>query len=239
MIRSVRIALVLPVIAVAACAVNLGGPSPENYDTVALSTPAGASAAQVGQAIRAAGAEIAMVSAEQDSAWLAEMAAAAGLELSGPSRSSGRSLAFMTNIELLGDTSLVLAVADGGQVHMHDALYRIDRYRNLDLMTVHFDAPDLRAAVRTLLGYIATDVGADVALVIAVSGPTPQAVDSAAVLMRATLGNAVECDDDNQARQLAGSLHVRLLYGPSARMRCLGARPLEGLAGVNARLQVR
>lgn len=241
MIRSIRTLplLVLIVVAAAACAVRLGGPSPENYDTVALAAPSGASAADVGAAIRAAGAEIAFIAAPQDAAWLTEVAAAAGLALSGPSTSGEQALAFMTNVELLGDTSLVLAVPAGGTIHMHDALYKVDNNRNLDLMIVHFDAPDLRAAVRTLLGYIATDVGADVALVLAVSGDTPQAADSAAVLMRATLGSGLECVTENQSAPLTGTLPVRLLYGPSARMGCLGARPLEGMTGVNARLQVR
>lgn len=237
MIRSVRIAVVaLTAATLAACAVRLGGPSPENYDTVALAPGAGADATQIGTALREAGAEIAFFSTEQDSAWLAQVAQAAQLTLSGPGRTSGRSLAFMTNLELLGDTALMLAVADGGVVHMHDALYTIDEYRNIDLLSVHFDATDLRAAVRTLLGYIATDVGADVALVIAMSGSTPQAADSAAVLMRATLGSALECGDEPD---LTIRPPVRLLYGPSARMTCLSVQPFGTPAGVNARLQVR
>jgi len=235
--RSIRTTVVVCAAALAAtaCAVNLGGPSAENYDTVVFAAPPGASAAEVGAAIREAGAEIAMVTASQDSTWLAEVATNARLQLSGPGTTSGRSLAFMTNIELLGDTALVLGVDGGGYVHMHDALYQIDEYRNLDLMTVRLDAPDVRAAARTLLSYIATDVGADVALIIALEAATPAAADSASVLMRATVSDAELCEGD-----ITGAPQtVRLLYHPSARIECLSARPLASPAGIVARLQVR
>jgi hypothetical protein len=117
---------------------------------------------------------------------------------------------------------------------MHDALYQVDDDRFIDLMMVRLDAPDLRAAVRTLLAYIATDVGARSAIALAVEAPSAAAADSAAVLMRATLGNAAECGSIPAADQPAS---LRLLYGPSARLRCLSAHAVPG--GVLARLEVQ
>ncbi|MEX0907948.1 MAG: hypothetical protein WD054_06420, partial [Gemmatimonadota bacterium] len=125
-------------------------------------------------------------------------------------------------------------VEGGGSVHMHDALYKIDDDRNIDLMMVRFDAPDLRAAVRTLFGYIATDVAASAAVLLAIDAVSPQAADSAAVLMRATLGSGLECAGVDAADAGAS---VRLLYGPSARLACLNARALA--PGIFARVQVQ
>lgn len=233
--RTIRIVILVPLVllAASACALRLGGAGPVTYSAVAIRADAGANAAAVATQLRDAGAQLVLLSAAQDSAWFASVAGAAGLELSGPGETSGRGLAFMTNLELLGDTSLVLDVDGGGAVHMHDALYQVDERRNIDLMFVRFDGPDLRAAVRTLLGYIATDVGASAALLLAIDAPTPQAADSATVLVRATLGNAAECGDIAAA---ATTSRVRLLYGPSARLTCLSAQALSN--GVFARVQV-
>jgi hypothetical protein len=218
-----------------ACAVRLGGPSPELYNAVALSVAPDASAAEVASALTAGGAEIVLLAADQDSAWFASVATSVGLELSGPGRTSGRGMAFMTDLEILGDTSLSLNVPGGGRVHMHDALYKIDEYRNLDLMMIKFDAPDIRAAVTTLLGYFATDVGADAAVVLAMDAPTPQLADSAAVLMRAHISSARECQNEPE---ISSTLPVRLLYGPSARVTCPNARVFGGTSGIAARIQV-
>lgn len=233
--RTIRVVLIAPLalLTATACALRLGGSGPETYSAVAIRAEAGTDAAAFATQLRDAGADLVLLSATQDSAWFASVADAAGLDLSGPGETSGRGLAFMTSLELLGDTSLVLDVAGGGEVHMHDALYKVDDDRNIDLMFVRFDGPDLRAAVRTLLGYIATDVGASAALLLAIDAQTPQVADSATVLVRATLGNAAECGDIPAA---ATTARVRLLYGPSARLTCLSAQALPN--GVFARVQV-
>jgi hypothetical protein len=235
--RHVRTALLLTLtVTCAACALRLGGSSPVEYDVAALFEPRNADAAAVAQRIRTAGAEIVLLAAERtDSLWFTAVAAAAQLGLSGPGATTGRGYAFMTNLEILGDTSLVLTVPGGGSVHMHDALYRIDDNRNMDLMLVRLEGPDLRASVRTLLDYIATDVPADAPLILAFDGPTPERADSAGVMIRATIASAAEC------RAEAGGAvpAVRLMYGPSARVRCLSARTVDGAApGIVARLEV-
>lgn len=218
-----------------ACALRLGGPSPERYETVVMAAPPNAAAADVGARLRAAQAEIVLLSAQRDSAWFAAVASAADLALSGPGSTSGRALAFMTDLELLGDTSLALNVPGGGQIHMHDALYKIDKHRNLDLMMVRFDAPDIRAAVTTLFAYFASDVGADAAILLAVDGPTPQLADSVVTLMRAHLSSATECE--SRVPVSGTNLPVRLLYGPSARVTCPSVRLLDETA-LAARVQV-
>lgn len=233
--KFVRLSLLLPVLLVAACAVRLGGPSPEEYDTLALFERRDADADAVAGRIRDAGADIVLLSSErQDSAWFAYVAYRAGLRMSDPGAIGSRGYSFLTNLELLGDTTLALAVAGGGEVHMHDALYRIDKTRHLDLMFVRLEAGDVRESVRTLLRYIATDVMGNASVLLAIDGATQAAADSAAVLMRATFGNAGECAESSGSER-----SVRLLYGPSARVRCLGARTLIGDAtGISARFEV-
>jgi hypothetical protein len=236
-IRVTALLLTLSV-AATACAVRLGGPSPREYTAVAMSATAGATADQVASQVRGAGADIVLLAADRDSAWFADVASQAQLTLSGPGRTGPRAMGFLTSLEILGDTSIVLPVPEGGRIHMHDALYRVDSYRYIDLMMVRFDeTPDIRSAVRTLFGYIATDVGADAAVLLAIDAPTQVAADSAAVLMRATYDSAFECVDGDQSA--AASPTVQLVYGPSARLSCRSARVLTGApAGIQARVVV-
>lgn len=236
-----NLTLSLLAVSVSACAVRLGGPSPEDYDVAAILELRDADADAVAERIRDAGAEIVLLAAErQDSAWFAYVAYRAGLALSGPGTTSGRGYVFMTtpSLELLGDTSLVLPVQGGGSLHMHDALYSIDDYRNIDLMIVRLDDSDLRESVRTLLDYIASDVPADAPLLLVLDGPTAQAAADAATMVRATLGDAHECGVGDSGETGAAPA-VRLLYGPSARVRCESARRLPGTTqGIVARLEV-
>lgn len=220
-------------LAAGACGTRTGGSTGNAHQVAAFRAASGSSAQDVAGRITRARADVVLLSAERDSAWFAAVAEGAGLQLSGPGLTGGVGMAFLTNLEVLGDTSIVLSVPEGGSVHMHDALYRVDRSRTLDLMLVRFDAPDLRAAVRRLFAYIATDVGASAAVLLAIDAPTVQLADSAAVLMRAHYGNDVECAGDGMAGGERGP--VRLLYGPSARLSCRSARALPGdLPGVVA-----
>jgi hypothetical protein len=234
--RSVR--TVLPVLLAlwfGACAVRLGGPSPQEHDALAVTAPATAAAAAVAEQLRAANATVVLLSADQDSAWFAAVAAGSRLTMGRPGLVGGRGVAFLSSLELLGDTTLALQVPGGGSVHMHDALYRIDSYRFLDLMTVRVEAPDLRLAVQTLFGYIATDVMSAAAVLLAVDGPSPVVADSIAVLMRAHYTTAAEC----RGAELPAGLPIALLYGPAARIDCRSARALDGPAtGVHARVVV-
>lgn len=213
---------------VAGCAVRLGGTGPFAYVSMAHQAQQ-ASAAETAQQIREAGAELVLLAAEQDSAWFASVASDAGLVLSGPGRTGQRALAFLTapQLEILGDTSLVLTVPSGGRVHMHDALYRIQRESMIDLMYVRFEEiVSLSDATRTLLDYVATDVGANVALLLAIEAPSAAATDTVAGLLRALYPTTYECLDNDAT---AGALpDVRLFYGPRVRVRCQNARRIQG-----------
>lgn len=234
------VSLLVPLLA--ACAVRLGGGGPEAYTVVSIAAAEGATAAQVAEQLRAAGAQLALVSADRDTAWFGQVAEAAGLELSGPGRTGPHGLAFFAPLELLGDTSIVLLVPSGGRIHMHDALYQIEENRFIDLMMVDVDnVQDLRDGVRTLLSYIASDVGHNVPLVLAVTAPTTAVDDSVAVLLRAAFANARDCGARPTNGESGGVAPVplELLYGPAARLQCETAALLDGgLGGVSARLIV-
>jgi hypothetical protein len=174
--------------------------------------------------IKEAGAQIVLLTADRDSAWFEDVATATGLALSGPGKTEPSAKGFLTNLEILGDTSIVLGVADGTRMHMHDALYQIEKGRDVDLMFVRINPDsDLRSAARTLLGYVASDVGATAAIMLAIDAPTTQAADSVAILLRAAWSTAREC----AGADAPAPDRVRLYYGPSARVRCVGARPVN------------
>jgi hypothetical protein len=228
--RTTISAAALAVLAGAACAVRLGGPGPQEYRTLAIEAPPSSSAADIARTVKESQANVVLLAADQDTAWFTAVSTETGLALSGPSTTERTGKAFLTNLKVLGDTSIVLGVADGSRMHMHDALYEISEERHLDLMLVGLsDRSDLREAVRTLLSYIATDVGPNAAVMIAIDAPTPAAGDSVATLLRAAYTNALECvqqgtDGPSRTRQTGT---VRLFYGPSARVRCSQARTLE------------
>lgn len=219
--------LLLAAITLSACALRLGGQKPEAYSALAIEAPAGASAAEVADLITSVGATLVLLTADQDSAWFGDVSTRTGLALSGPGRTETPAKAFLSNLEILGDTSIVLGVADGSRMHMHDALYRIEEGRFVDMMLIGVsDRSNLREAARTLLAYIATDVGAEAAIVMAIDATTRQAADSLATLLRAAYTTADECAADASA---AGTGSMRLYYGPSARVRCNTARQIEGI----------
>jgi hypothetical protein len=222
--------------------VRLGGPSPEEYQALALIATDADSPAQVAERIASVNADLVLLSAPaaRDSAWFAQIATASGLQQSGPGRTGGRALGFLTRkLELLGDTSIVLAAGEG-RLHMHDALYQIEENRLVDLMLVTIDsAADLRESARTLLSYISTDVGATAAVVLGLAAPTPQASDSIGVLLRAYLPNAHACAGEVQNGTVSDDSAVRLFYGPVVRVECRSARTLDAPGSpVTARLVV-
>lgn len=226
----VRSAAIVVALIVTGCAVRIGGARSADFAAMALRAET-MTVAEAAAQIRAAAADLVLLSAATDSAWFAAVAAETGLTLSGPGTTGERALGFLTTpaLEILGDTSIALPVPSGGNVHMHDALYRIDRNRLLDLMHVRFEGTtDLRAATRTLLEYVATDVGATVPLLLAVEAPTPAAADSVAILMRALYPTTWDCTDAGRAGEPAPALGVRLFHGPTVRVACTAARQLAG-----------
>lgn len=224
-----------------ACAVRLGGPSPKPYNVVAIHAGDAETPADIAARIKATTADLALVAANHDTAWFAEVAREAGLELSGPGQTGDHGLAFFTKLKILGDTSIVLLVPSGGRIHMHDALYEIEENRNLDLMMIDVDGvTNLRDAARTMLSYIATDVGNNVPLVVGVAAPMTQTDDSLATLIRAAFENARDCAADSGGEGWTGDVAgLHLLYGPPARMQCENARAMPEEASIRARLIAR
>lgn len=209
------------------CSVRLGGPGPVEYRTVALSTGAGTLPDQVAEYIRQANANLVLLAAQEDSTWFAEVARRSKLTLSGPGDAGGVALAFLASAPL-GDTTVALPLETGGSVVVHDALYRVDKHRYLDLLALRVDnAAAVRPVVQALLRYVATDVMTDAAVVLAVAVPDAPTGDALAALLDPIFRDARSClPESSRGDKVAAGAGMRLFYGPEARLRCEGARQL-------------
>ncbi len=227
-------------LAVTACAVRLGGPKPLTYRTLAIAAEEGEAAAAIAQRIRAADADYVLLAAPADSAWFAEVAGLARLTLSGPGNAGTVSLAFLGS-EPLGDTTIALPVPGNRPLIVHDALYKLDNYRYLDLMAVRIEpGTEVRTAVRALTSYIATDVMSNAAVALAIDAPDVEAGDSIAALLQPLFSDARVClprpANGDRAR---ARVRVHLFHGPEARIGCEGASIVEsGVPALIARLIV-
>lgn len=213
----------IPVTAVAAlilggCAAGMGGPSDLDMPTAVVHAGPDATPAAVAAAVQASGARATFVAAPQDSAWFAALAGAAGLHLSGPAPTGDLGMAFLAP-EPLGDTTHTLDY-DGGSFTIQDALYEIREERFLDLIAFQIDdETPVSEAVAALLAYVATDVDNVAAVVMAVAVPDSETGDSVARMLGPAYFDALRCAGGATAP--AGP-HVRLFYGPAARMFCEG-----------------
>ena len=128
--------------------------------------------------------------------------------------------ATVVSMEPVGDTSLVLEVPGGGRIHMHDALYEIDKDRHIDLMLIRFeDGTSASAAVTRWLEYYASDVGNASAVLLALETATPAAADSVTRALRSALESLADCGDRGD-EGAAASGTLRLFHGPQARIAC-------------------
>ncbi|HEX6939323.1 MAG TPA: hypothetical protein VF158_07915 [Longimicrobiales bacterium] len=229
--RALMFAIVL-----AGCAVRLGGPKPVEYRTMAFNVGQGAGPAEVAGWIRRADANLVLLAAREDSAWFGEVARQAELTLSGPGAAGSVSYAFLAG-EPVGDTTIVLPLAGGEGVGVHDALYQVDDDRYLDLLAVGIPAAaEPREAVKALLQYMATDVMTDAAVVLAVDVPDAATGDSISALLSPAFRDARTCvAEDGRASADAG-WGMRLFFGPEAKLRCEEARPLGARGPLMARL---
>ncbi|MEJ2215020.1 MAG: hypothetical protein P8099_00255 [Gemmatimonadota bacterium] len=213
-----------------ACAVRVGHSGPEQSAVLAAYEPADATPEAVATLIREAGAQMALLAVRADSAWFRAVARRTGLTLSGPGDAGGVLLGFL-GPEPIGDTTLVL-VYEAGQFTLHDALYRVGKERALDLLAMHIaDASAARPMVHRLLRYLATDVDATSAVMIGVAAETEPAADSVATMLAPAFTDARRCMDgpgDRDAARAQGP-HLRLFYGPEARLACDSARPIDAL----------
>ncbi|MEJ2677933.1 MAG: hypothetical protein P8174_02530 [Gemmatimonadota bacterium] len=220
--------LVIMAAATSACAVRMGHSGPVPYAVLGAYEPADATPDDVAARITAAGAQLALLAVRADSAWFRAVARRTGLTLSGPANADGVFLGFLGS-EPIGDTTVVLDY-DGGQFTLQDALYRVGKERALDLMALHVATEsDARPLVRRLLRYLATDVDATSAVVIGVAAETEAAADSVATMLAPAFTDARRCMDRPEDRAAARSAgpHLRLFYGPEARLGCDAAQPLD------------
>jgi hypothetical protein len=219
--------IVLASVAAAGCAGGLGRGGPLQRDAIAWQVPAGTSAEQLGARLQQGGYEFAMLSANQDSAWLAAAASRAGLQMTRPGRVGGSTYTFF-GPKPVGDTTHVIQVQGGGRIRLHDALYRIDKNRIVDLILARFDSVTvLNNGVRSLLEYVGSDVSGSAGLLLGIEVPSAQAGDSVATLVRAYLTDARECASGAPATTPA----IRVFYGPRARLTCQRAEVLNEAGG--------
>lgn len=221
-------ALLLGALLLGACGLNLGGPSDIPMTTVAVHADPGATPAAVGGALEAAGARAAFVASGGDVGWFAEVSAASGLQVSGPATMGDLRLAFLAP-EPVGDTTLQLRY-EGGAFTLHDALYEIEENRLLDMMAFRLtDAAEVRPAIGALLQYVATDVANAAAVAMAVAVPSAAVGDSVARMLAPAYSDARRCEPG--LAPPADGAHLRLFYGPVARMYCADAEIEESAVG--------
>jgi hypothetical protein len=207
----------------AACSVPLVGPKPVEQEMAAIRIVSGATAEQVAQMLTQRGVEFAILSGERDSAWYADVATRADLKSTRPGSAGTTTFAFL-GPEAIGDTTLALKVTGGGELRVHDALYRIDKNRRLDLMAVKIEpGANLKESIRALLAYVASDVLAHAAVLLAIEPPTPELGDSVSLLTRAAFADAWECTPQGRDRPNHSDMELRLFYGPAVRMTCARA----------------
>ena len=217
----------------AGCA-SLGGSKPLERDVLALRVSANTTADQLGTRLLQGGYEFAMLATQFDSAWLAAAATRAGLQMTRPGRIGDSNYVFF-GPKAVGDTTHTVNVRTGGRVRLHDALFQVDKEHAVDLILARFDSvTDIREGVRALLGYVASDVSGNAALVLGVETTTQQLGDTVSVLIRAAYTDTRECAG---ASAPASQSAIRLFYGPNARVQCQRAEILNEAGGpVSAKL---
>lgn len=204
----------------AGCASTMGAPREIATPTVALRAESGAQPADIARALEDARARAVFLSADQDDGWFAEVAAAADLHLTGPAIAGSMRTAFLAP-EPVGDTIHTLRY-DDGSVTLLDALFEVEDGRYLDLIAIRIQEDDaIRPLVGALLQYVATDVGNDAALVMAVTVPNEMVGDSVARMLSPAYSDVRRCGDAEAAGTVGE--RVRLFYGPVARIFCTGA----------------
>ncbi|HKJ92650.1 MAG TPA: hypothetical protein VJ957_05750 [Longimicrobiales bacterium] len=226
---TLRVAVLSSLAVLAACAVRLGHSGPVPYTVLAAYEPTDATPEGVATGITAANAGVALLAVRADTAWFLGAARRTGLTLSGPGDADGVFLGFLAG-EPVGDTTIVLDY-ETGRFTLHDALYRVGKDRTLDLMAFRIGAGDAaRPLVHRLLRYMATDVDATSAVVIGVAAETEAAADSVASMLAPAFTDVRRCMDRPAARDSARTEgpHMRLFYGPEARLGCDSARALAG-----------
>jgi hypothetical protein len=218
---------------VTACAGRLGGSKSPVFNALILKGTSATTAAEVASQVRGTTSNLVMIFAPHDSAWYADVAKQTGLVLSRSRKEPQGTIGFLA-VKPEGDSTLTLNVGTGRTVLVHDALYKVDKTRYIDLLGVAVDGGvSASETVHALLKYMATDVMGEAAIVLAIDAPTPVQSDSIATLMRAVLLDMRECARATRA-QSAPLTRTDLLvfYGPEARLNCTDARAISGGPGM-------
>lgn len=209
----------LAALALSACALNLGGPKEIDVPTAAVRVEGGTDAATVASALRGAEIRAAVVASPADDSWFETLGSAASLYLSGPGEMAGLRMAFLTDAEAVGDTTIDLTY-EGGTFTVHDALYEVEKNRLLDILAFRMDdANSVQAALGAFLEYVATDVSNEAAVVIAVAVPSAAIGDRVARMLSPGFYDARLCGGGSAPN----GEEIRLFYGPEARMFCTGS----------------
>lgn len=230
-----RLAAVAATLIVGACAANYGGPRDIEVPTVALHADPDATPAAIAAALEQAGARAVFLASARDTAWFSDVAGAAGRHLSGPASMGATRMAFL-GPEPVGDTTLTLEY-DGGGLTIQDALYEIDDDRLLDLIAFRIEeGMPVQAAVGALLEYVATDVDNAAALTMAAMVPDAATGDRLARMLGPAYYDARRCDPSEPAAPTGE--HIRVFYGPEARMFCAGSSREDAAVGELVRAEL-
>lgn len=230
-----RLAAAAATLVLGACAANYGGPRDIEVPTVALHADADATPAAIATTLDQAGARAAFIASTRDAAWFADVAGASNRHLSGPAPMGAVRMAFL-GPEPVGDTTLTLEY-EGGAITIQDALYEIDEDRLLDLIALRLEEETpVREAVGALLAYVATDVDNAAALVMAVMVPDAATGTSLARMLGPAYYDTLRCDPSGTGSPTGE--HIRVFYGPEARMFCAGSGREEGAAGDMVRAEL-
>lgn len=205
-----------------------GGPT---WNTLAVRTAPGATAADVANQVRAAQATLVVLFSPADSAWYAEVAKQTRLVLSRSKKPNQGSIGFLAT-KPEGDTTIALGVTGNKPLIVHDALYKFDKTHFVDVMGVHVEpGTSARGIVHALLGYIASDVQGDAAIILAVDAPSPALSDSIGLLLRPALLDVRDCFVRRKGDPAPQNPDLILFYGPEARMGCSNGRTLPAPGG--------
>lgn len=217
--KRARVLGVFAVTVLAGCA-SLGGPAPAKRTALVLRLT-NETAEQVAAQIKQVAADYVVLSGARDTTFYKDVATRTLMKSTRTGQAGDVRFAFIAANAPVGDTTLSIKVQGGGELRMHDALYKIDKNRQLDIMEVRFEAnSDVRQVVRSLIQYNTTDVSATAAQIIVLHPPTPAAGDSASVLLRPYLPDAWECTKEGKTQSRNATLPLRVFYGPATRERC-------------------
>ena len=210
-------------LASAGCGGGMHRSGPPTFNTLVIRGTENTTVAEVVSQIRATTATMALLFVPRDSAWYADLAKQAGLVLSRSHKPALGSIAFLA-VKPEGDTTVMLGVAGGKPMLLHDALYKADKERLIDLLGVRVEAgTSARETVHSLLTYMASDVQGDAAIVLAIEAPTPALSDSLSTLLRPVLLDAHDCMRDARGKPARAATDLLVFLrarGAHALLRC-------------------